>query len=376
MNTMNIGAVIKKLRQEQGMVQEQVAEYLNVSTQAVSRWETGSALPDITQVPALANLFNCSADMLLGVDIALKKEHIAKIEKEANNYLYAGQYEEAEKTLRGALKEYPNSYELMSALTLTLGNIANHDKTRQKALREEEIALSEKILSECTDNVVIRNNTILRLCQAYCTTGETEKAMALANKMPHKHMSNESLLGYILKGIEKFKHNQRQIAADMTDVIYTIIYLNDSPIDDEIKVYNLDESMSLYHKAIEIINILCEDGNFGNFNSQLSDIHLRLCYSNGQKKDYAAALEHLKLSAKHAILFDAIPQTDDLGAEEYTSLLFRGVKLGTMKYISHESTSQSLLKTIESENIFSHFPSAEINAVKEDLKNAFMKVKI
>ena len=66
---MNIGTVIKKLRQERGMVQEQVAEYLNVSTQAVSRWETGSALPDITQVPALANLFNCSADILLGVDV-------------------------------------------------------------------------------------------------------------------------------------------------------------------------------------------------------------------------------------------------------------------------------------------------------------------
>ena len=90
MNTMNIGAVIKKMRQEQGMVQEQVAEYLNVSTQAVSRWETGSALPDITQVPALANLFNCSADMLLGVDIALKKEHIAKIEKEAHRGLKSG----------------------------------------------------------------------------------------------------------------------------------------------------------------------------------------------------------------------------------------------------------------------------------------------
>lgn len=369
MSTINIGAVIKKLRQERGMVQEQIAEYLNVSTQAVSRWETGSALPDITQVPALANLFNCSADILLGIDITLKEEQIAKVEKEASNYLYTGQFEEAEKILRSALKEYPNSYELMSSLALTLGNIASNDKARQKALREEEIALSEKILSECTEDR-IRNNAILRLCQAYCKIGENEKAMDLANKMPNKSVSNESLLGYILKGTEKFKHKQKQIANDITSILYEIMYLNDSPIDGEVKAYNPDELISLYYKIIDIINILCEDGNFGNFNSQLSDVHHRLYYSNIQKKDNDAALKHFKLAAKHAILFDAIPQIYDEGTEEYTSLLFRGVKFGSMKYISPESKSQFLLERIESENLYSRFPSEELDAIKEDLQKS------
>ena len=370
---MNIGTVIKKLRQERGMVQEQVAEYLNVSTQAVSRWETGSALPDITQVPAIANLFNCSADMLLGVDITLKKEHIRKIEKEANNYLYAGKYEEAEKILRDALKEYPNNYELMGTLALTLGNIASHgnDKAKQKALREEEIALSEKIYSECTDDM-IRHNAILRLCHAYCTIGENEKAMDLAKKMPTKCVSNESLFGYILKGTEKFKHKQKEIAHDMTNILRDIMYLNDSPLDGEIKAYNLDESMLLYHKIIDIINILCEDRNFGNFNSQLSDIHLRLYYSNIQKKDNDVALKHFKLAAKHAILFDAIPKTADEGTEEYTSLLFRGMKVGNMKYIEPHNSSFNLLKRIESgcaspSNYYTYFPTAELKAIKEEL---------
>jgi len=45
------------------------------------------------------------------------------------------------------------------------------------------------------------------------------------------------------------------------------------------------------------------------------------------------------------------------------------MKFGFMKFISPESKSQFLLKRIESENIFLHFPPAEINAIKEDLQN-------
>jgi len=146
--------------------------------------------------------------------------------------------------------------------------------------------------------------------------------------------------------------------------------VNDSPVDGETKAYNPDEIISLYHKIIDIINILCEDKNFGNFNFELSDVHLRLYYSNVQKKDNDAALKHFKLAAKHAILFDAIPQTTDEGTEEYTSLLFRGVKFGIIKNISRESKRQYLLNRIESENYFSHFPSEEIDVIKEDLQKS------
>ena len=45
---------IKKLRKEKDMTQEQLAEYMGVSPQAVSRWETGTTCPDIFALPALA----------------------------------------------------------------------------------------------------------------------------------------------------------------------------------------------------------------------------------------------------------------------------------------------------------------------------------
>ncbi|MCL2776116.1 MAG: helix-turn-helix domain-containing protein [Oscillospiraceae bacterium] len=367
---MNIGETIKKLRKQKDMTQEQLAEYLNISTQAVSKWETNLTLPDITLVPMLANIFDISADVLLGIDITLKKERIEKIEKEALNYLFKSQYEEAKKILRGALKEYPNSYRLMVNLALTLRNIAWNTKaeTDKKALNEEIISLCERILAECTDDKV-RNVAIQYLCYTYCDIGENEKAMDLVNKLPGNGVNSDYLLGVILKGTEKFRHKQKQIVNDMGAVLREIMYLNYNCTltDGEIAAYNPDEVAALQSKVIDIINILCEDGNFGSFSDQLSHAHLHLCDFNIQKKDYDAALQHFKLGAQHTILYDAICRRDDDTEEEYTSLIFRGMKVGNLKYISPHSNSWFLLQRIESGNYYLYFPSEEVRAIKKEL---------
>jgi len=64
---MEIGAAIKALRIGKGLTQEQLAELMNVSAQTVSRWETEVNYPDITILPALASVFEVSADRLLGI---------------------------------------------------------------------------------------------------------------------------------------------------------------------------------------------------------------------------------------------------------------------------------------------------------------------
>ena len=57
---MSFGNVIRKLRREAEMTQEELAELLAISPQAVSRWETEAAMPDISLLPRLANIFNVS----------------------------------------------------------------------------------------------------------------------------------------------------------------------------------------------------------------------------------------------------------------------------------------------------------------------------
>ena len=61
-----MGQIILRLRRENGLTQEQLANALGISYQAVSKWETGNSCPDIAALPLLADLFGVSIDTLFG----------------------------------------------------------------------------------------------------------------------------------------------------------------------------------------------------------------------------------------------------------------------------------------------------------------------
>ncbi len=63
---MNIGKIITDRRKSLGLTQQALAKKLNISFQAVSKWENGSSYPDITILPGLAAVLNVSIDSLLG----------------------------------------------------------------------------------------------------------------------------------------------------------------------------------------------------------------------------------------------------------------------------------------------------------------------
>ncbi len=60
-----LGEKINRLRRESEMSQEKLAEKLNVSRQAVSKWELGSAVPELENVLAIARLFDVTCDYLM-----------------------------------------------------------------------------------------------------------------------------------------------------------------------------------------------------------------------------------------------------------------------------------------------------------------------
>ena len=62
---MNLGENLKNLRKENNLSQEQLAEKLNISRQAISKWESGKAYPDIDNLILLRNIFNTTLDNLV-----------------------------------------------------------------------------------------------------------------------------------------------------------------------------------------------------------------------------------------------------------------------------------------------------------------------
>lgn len=62
----SLASKIAQLRRSQGLTQEEVGNRVGVSAQAVSKWENGDSLPDLTLITELAELFHSSTDYLLG----------------------------------------------------------------------------------------------------------------------------------------------------------------------------------------------------------------------------------------------------------------------------------------------------------------------
>ena len=65
---LNLGIKIRELRRRDGRTQENIAEALGVTAQAVSRWESGGSYPDMEIVPSIANFFGVSIDELFGYE--------------------------------------------------------------------------------------------------------------------------------------------------------------------------------------------------------------------------------------------------------------------------------------------------------------------
>lgn len=87
----SLGNNIKTIRKQAGLTQEELALHIGVTPQAVSRWENGTGMPDISLVVPLAKTLNVSADYLFGLEenkyddniyVKLRRQ-IEKIENEA-----------------------------------------------------------------------------------------------------------------------------------------------------------------------------------------------------------------------------------------------------------------------------------------------------
>lgn len=87
----HIGDTISKMRQNKNMTQEEFASRLGVTPQAVSRWERGSSLPDLSLIKGICQVLSISANALLEIenDNKVIENNDASMEKEIRSNLFA-----------------------------------------------------------------------------------------------------------------------------------------------------------------------------------------------------------------------------------------------------------------------------------------------
>lgn len=109
---MKIGEVIRKYRKKSKMTQEELADFLGVSSSAVNKWENGVSLPDITLLAPIARLFGISTDTLLSYQEELTDQEVNRIMEELTRRSRDMDYEGLFEWGMGVLREYPNCEKL------------------------------------------------------------------------------------------------------------------------------------------------------------------------------------------------------------------------------------------------------------------------
>jgi len=112
----SIGKTIRKLRAEKGVTQEELAKYLNITYQSVSKWETEAASPDTMLLPQIAVFFGVSIDDLFSVADTNHFEQIDKILGQSGEELSESSFLYAKRYLTGLLDENPANTEALRRL--------------------------------------------------------------------------------------------------------------------------------------------------------------------------------------------------------------------------------------------------------------------
>lgn len=189
---------LKSLRAEKKVSQEKLAQYLNVSFQAVSKWETGNTYPDITLLPDIARFFGVSIDDLLCVVKIDEKRLFDEYSEKAADLFRCGNKAGALALWQEAYRSMPNNIDVKEMLMS-----AYFDTDREKYF-DEFYDLATDICNGNAEGkagaMYYKSQAIAQLARAFAERGEMEEAQKWARKSVPVFHSAEIIEAMIDKG--------------------------------------------------------------------------------------------------------------------------------------------------------------------------------
>lgn len=247
---MNIGNKIKELRKERGITQEQLAASIGISFQAVSKWENGIALPDITLAPKLASYFNVSMDELFDFNLKQIEYDVEAIADEAYKYRQCDP-EESRRILENGLKKYPENDILLNNLLYVIDYLGNP---------EQAISIAGKLIDKATDNS-IRYDALRFMAYAYKAKGDLLSAKMAIDQIPEIYFTKLTEIAYVLDGETKFDAAEKQKWVSFENLIQMMWHLAECF---EAKG-DIDSAVAETERALSLIAILGNSGSDSNY---------------------------------------------------------------------------------------------------------------
>lgn len=217
---MTLNERLRFLRRKKDYTQEQLAEYLGISSQAVSRWETGATSPDISLLPMLGECFGVTMDELLGVNEGEKQREIDRIVRECELEINRNRWQEPIPVLREALNRYPGNDRLLVTLMYALyAGCEDEDFCREHD--GEIIAIAARI-AEFSRDEYCRNESKRLLFRHYCDTGRKTDALRIAEGFPDAEHCYQSNIYWALDGKERLEHLRERISDGLRELDWAI----------------------------------------------------------------------------------------------------------------------------------------------------------
>lgn len=307
---MNIGITIKKFRHQQDLTQEQLAEYLNVSVSAVSQWESGKTIPDVSTILALANFFDITLDELFDRASRDKEKEMEKYYALDREYANQGEIKNALSLWREATQKYPGDFTCLIKLAYSLEAMVYSGGESEEIERnaKECIVICERILRDCTESNT-RNSALQILVHLY-----SQKDLSIANEdtaVKYAMMADslfacrEALLEYAYfteESKEKKKRIKHLNMLNYMDLLTMNLYYG--------KYEREEDKIDAYNASLTLWKTLIYDENYQFFHCRIQKIYLALAMSYANLQKPSETIDALKKAMYHAKCYDNLPKEE------------------------------------------------------------------
>lgn len=364
---MSIGQNIKRLRRNAEMTQEELAEMLSISSQAVSRWETDSAMPDISLIPALVGIFGVSADELLEIDAAHLQEKVNSYKKQLDDLYFQHQYGQMLELARQAYRTMPNNMQVigMLAFALTSGENAQNPENIDEAIR-----LNQLILDKSVDST-LRHRATANLCRLFAEKNNNkERALFYAKQLPKGHIQTAPyLIGRfdLLEDAEKEGFYRAEIDEHTRLLTDAMCWLADPNYENTASKLTALQRIELLKQTLDIQRIiygkdlLSQNREFYEINRIIGCLWLL----EGNDDE---ALKHFELAFEHAKAFE-----DYCDDDCYTSVALCGVECD-MHYLWDETPLQDMMERFATQSRYDRLKdNPRFEKLLQALKKAMVK---
>ena len=311
---MSIGERIKYLRKQNNMTQEQLADYLHVSCQAVSKWENAVSNPDLSLIAPLTDLFHVSADELLGLSKKIRDERKAYYEAEYFEYWKKEDHEADYHIAKRAVEEYPSELKYWKWLGAVEYYIAFRRPKQEDFIEMMDSSIKHNLMVwENSTDAALKNEALWTIICAYRYSGRISEARTYAERYPRRDsMSREDALALCLEGEELLNLQQEMLLESFESFCVRLgkLWYSESAQD--------PRARAAVHAEKTLIEAMIPDGNVLHFSWYLYGIHERLADIALADGDEETAVKELRTALAYTKRCD---QGRAAGKQYYTAPL-------------------------------------------------------